>query len=53
MMCTLVLIAWGQSYFLGFHKICYYDCGSKRFGYYDRMYRVSPDYVCPVRLELA
>ena len=53
MICTLVLVAWGQSFQLGFYKACFYDCGSRRFGYYDRVYRVSPDYVCPVRLELA
>ena len=52
-MCALVLIAWGHSYFLGYHKICYYDCGSKRYGYYDVFYRVSPEYYCPVRLETA
>jgi len=53
MTCTLVLIAWGQSFQLGFHKVCYYDCGLRRFGYYDRVYKVDPDYYCPVRLRLA
>jgi hypothetical protein len=53
MICTLVLIAWGQSFQLGFYKVCYYDCGLRRFGYYDRVYKVDPDYYCPVRLRLA
>jgi len=53
MTCTLVLILWGQSFQLGFYKACYYDCGSKPHSYYDRVYRVSPEYVCPVRLQLA
>jgi len=46
-MCTLVLIAWGHSFQLGFYKACFYDCGFKKYGYYDRVYRVSPDYFCP------
>jgi len=52
-MCTLVLIAWGQSFNLGFYKVCYYDCGVRKYGFYDTLYRVSPEYVCPHRIWLA
>ena len=48
-MCTLVLILWGHAFNVGLYKACYYDCGQKKYGYYDRVYRTSPDYVCPAR----
>ena len=32
-------------------KYCYYDCGTtKNGGWYDRVYRVSPDYSCPKKV---
>lgn len=52
MLCVLVMISYGQSWNLGFHKICYYDCGTKRFGAYDKFYRVTPETFCPYKLEL-
>ena len=57
MICVLAHIAWGHLFISGqgnwFHKVCYYDCGPKRFRTYDKAYRVSPDYVCPERLQFA
>lgn len=52
-MCTLVLILWGHSFNLGFYKACFYDCGEKRFGYYDEVYRVHPEAYCPARYDKA
>jgi len=54
-MCTLVLIAWGQMWTLNgnlLYKACYYDCGSKKHGFYDRVYRVAPEAYCPARFDL-
>lgn len=52
-MCVLVFVAYGHMWIDGygswFYKACRYDCGSKTFGYYDRVYRVDPDYRCPTR----
>ena len=55
MLCTLVFVAYGHMWLNGygswFYKACYYDCGAKRFGYYDRVYRIDPDYYCPLRFR--
>ena len=48
-MCVLVLILWGHVWPNGLTQFCYYDCGGKKYGYYDRRLIVNPDYVCPAR----
>ena len=57
MICTLVMIGWGQMFISGqgavLYKACFYNCGSKPYSSYDRYYRVHPEYDCPVRLRLA
>ena len=50
-MCTLITIAHMHSFFYGFTKLCYYDCGYNRPGkWYDRVYFINPDSICPVKL---
>jgi hypothetical protein len=55
MICTLAFIAFGQAFINGsgnwLYKACHYDCGVRRFGYYDRIYRISPEYNCPKELR--
>jgi hypothetical protein len=50
-MCLLVFITYGHIFMSGhgtwFHKSCYYDCGRKTYRWYDIIYRVDPDYICP------
>lgn len=48
-MCTLVLILWGHAFDVGLFKDCFYDCGQKKYGHFDRVYRAAPNYVCPAR----
>jgi len=54
MACSLVFIAFGQMFINGygswFYKACYYDCGTRPYTWYDRMYRVPPDTICPAKI---
>lgn len=50
-MCTLILIAHTHTFFGGYEKLCYYDCGYNLRGrWYDKVFYVDPDSVCPVKL---
>ena len=53
MICVLAFIGWNHAWVNGSNqlfKYCYYDCGTiKNGGWYDRVYRVSPDYSCPTK----
>ena len=50
MICTLVFVAHAHMFINGygswFYKACYYDCGTRPYSWYDRVYRVDPDYYC-------
>jgi len=54
MACALVFVAFGQMFINGygswFYKACYYDCGTRPYTWYDRMYRVPPDTICPAKI---
>jgi len=51
MTCVLISILWGHTFSFGLYKVCIYDCGYERPSYmwYDKAYRVGPNYECPVR----
>ena len=50
-MCTLIMIAHTHTFFYGFTKLCYYDCDYNRRGrWYDKVFYVDPDSICPVKL---
>ena len=55
MICTLVFVGYGhlfiQDYGSWFYKACYYDCGTRPYSWYDKVYRVDPDYYCPVEFR--
>ena len=57
MICALVFIGWGHAWIDGTNqlaKYCYYDCQGKKNGsWYDKIYRVAPNYNCPVRIVFA
>ena len=54
MLCVLVFVGWGHAWIDGANqltKLCYYDCGlTKNGSWYDKVYRVHPNYVCPSKL---
>jgi len=57
MLCALAFVGFGHAFQNGsgtrLFKYCYYDCGSpKNGGWYDRVYRVPPSYVCPKEFVL-
>jgi len=57
-LCVLVFVGFNHAFLNGrggnqLFQYCYYDCGSNKNGsWYDRVYRVSPVYVCPERFVL-
>jgi len=55
MICALVFVAHGHMFINGygswFYKACYYDCGTRPYSWYDRVYRVDPEYYCPVEFR--
>ncbi len=57
MLCVLAFVGWQHAFVDGSNqlfKYCYYDCeGGKNGSWYDRVYRVSPSYNCPIRLVFA
>lgn len=42
---------WGHAFNFGLYKVCAYDCGYDRpyHVWYDKVYTMPPDYICPVR----
>ena len=58
MICVLVFVGWGHAWIDGTNqlaKYCYYDCNnaSKNGSWYDKIYRVAPNYNCPSRIVFA
>ena len=57
MLCMLVFVGWNHAWINGSNqlaKYCYYDCeGGKNGSFYDRVYRVAPNYNCPIRIVFA
>jgi len=56
MLCVLAFVSFGHAWTSNgnvLFKYCYYDCGTqKNGGWYDRVYRVSPFFLCPRELAL-
>jgi len=57
MLCVLVFVGWGHAWIDGANqlsKYCYYDCDNgKNESWYDKIYRVAPNYNCPTRIVFA
>tara|TARA_R110000772_G_scaffold28911_1_gene72606 strand:+ start:1890 stop:2063 length:174 start_codon:yes stop_codon:yes gene_type:complete len=57
MLCVLAFVGWNHAWINGSNqlaKYCYYDCeGGKNGSFYDRVYRVAPNYNCPIRIVFA
>ena len=55
MLCVLVFVSFGHAWTTGGNQLfqhCYYDCGAPKNGlWYDRVYRVSHNYVCPIEVR--
>jgi len=55
MLCVLAFVLFNHAWTTGGNQLfqyCYYDCGlSKNGGWYDKVYRVSPDYECPIEVK--
>jgi hypothetical protein len=58
MLCVLAFVGFNHAFQNGagnlLFKYCYYDCNTpnKNGLWYDRVYRVSPSYVCPKEFVL-
>jgi len=55
MLCILAFVGFNHAFINGegtrLFKYCYYDCGTAKNGsWYDRVYRVDPNYNCPIRI---
>ena len=54
-LCVLAFVSFGHSWTDGGNQLfqyCYYDCGLPKNGlWYDRVYRVSHNYVCPIEVK--
>ena len=55
MICVLAFVGFNHAFINGsgnqLFKYCYYDCGSPKNGsWYDKVYRVAPNYNCPTRI---
>ena len=55
MLCVLVFVSFGHAWTTRGNQLfqyCYYDCGATKNGlWYDRVYRVSHNYVCPIEVK--
>lgn len=56
MLCTLVFLSFNHAWVVGAGNVlfqyCYYDCGLPKNGlWYDRVYRVNYNYVCPIEVR--
>ena len=55
MLCVLAFVGFNHAWTTGGNQLfqyCYYDCGlPKNGGWYDRVYRVSYNYVCPIEVR--
>ena len=55
MLCVLVFVSFNHAWTQGGNQLfqyCYYDCGLKKNGlWYDRVYRVSYNYNCPIEIK--
>jgi len=54
-LCVLAFVSFGHAWTEGGNQLfqyCYYDCGLPKNGlWYDRVYRVSHNYVCPIEVK--
>jgi len=55
MLCVLAFISFNHAWTQSGNRLfqyCYYDCGLTKNGtWYDRVYRVSYNYICPVEIK--
>ena len=49
-MCALVLILWGFNAEREYFQACFYDCGKKRHKFYDQVFFVDAEKICPARI---
>jgi len=54
-LCVLAFVSFNHAWTDGGNRLfqyCYYDCGLQKNGtWYDRVYRVSHNYVCPIEVR--
>jgi len=55
LLCVLAFVSFGHAWTVSgniLFQYCYYDCGLPKNGlFYDRVYRVSYNYVCPIEVK--
>jgi hypothetical protein len=56
MLCTLIFLGFSHAWVVEegnvLFQYCYYDCGLPKNGtWYDRVYRVNYNYVCPIEVK--